>query len=113
MSIPLYPVVLQTKRSCSARLVTAATGLSLATAPDVAHYLPFLASLLNADPLASGIATVLAPAFAIIVFMIIALTVVYCKCLVQAFCISTHDATMQGLPMYMGILVSPLANSSF
>ncbi|KAF8347052.1 hypothetical protein F5887DRAFT_1178097 [Amanita rubescens] len=60
-----------------AAALTAATGLSLATAPDVAHYLPFLASLLKADPLASGIATVLAPAFAIIVFMIIALTVVY------------------------------------
>ncbi|KAK7029822.1 MPN domain-containing protein [Favolaschia claudopus] len=48
--------------------LTAAAGLSLTTAPDVAHYLPFLAPLLSSkttgDTIAAGLATVLAPAVA-------------------------------------------------
>ncbi|KAL0951690.1 hypothetical protein HGRIS_008366 [Hohenbuehelia grisea] len=56
--------------------LTAASGLALATAPDVAHYLPFLDGLLSTDPLAAGIATVLAPAVAATVFVGIALWIV-------------------------------------
>jgi hypothetical protein len=59
--------------------VTAASGLALATAPDVAHYFPFLQPLLDVDPLAAGIATVLAPAVAATLFIFIALLLVNCK----------------------------------
>ncbi|EEB89260.1 hypothetical protein MPER_12661, partial [Moniliophthora perniciosa FA553] len=56
--------------------LTAACGLALATAPDFAHYLPFLQSLWSANTLAAGIATVLAPAVAITLFTYIALRLV-------------------------------------
>lgn len=59
--------------------VTAAAGLAVAGAPDVAHYFPFLQGLLTKNPLATGIATVLAPAVAATVFIILALLVVNCK----------------------------------
>lgn len=59
--------------------MTAASGLALATAPDVAHYFPFLAPLLDADPLAAGISTVLAPAVAATLFISIALILVNCE----------------------------------
>ncbi|PFH52339.1 hypothetical protein AMATHDRAFT_79843 [Amanita thiersii Skay4041] len=49
--------------------LTAASGLSLATAPDVAHFLPFLRPLLNYNMVASGVATVVAPAVAITIFI--------------------------------------------
>ncbi|KAK7058587.1 hypothetical protein VNI00_002223 [Paramarasmius palmivorus] len=57
--------------------LTAACGLALATAPDFAHYLPFLQSLWSANTLAAGIATVLAPAVAITLFVYIALRLVH------------------------------------
>ncbi|TFK41946.1 hypothetical protein BDQ12DRAFT_645286 [Crucibulum laeve] len=56
--------------------LTAASGLALANAPDVAHYIPFLQPLLTASPLAAGIATVLAPAVAATLFIIIALAII-------------------------------------
>lgn len=56
--------------------LTAASGLALSTAPDVAHYLPFLGSLLQSDRLATGIASVFAPAIAAILFIIITLIIV-------------------------------------
>ncbi|KAF8628209.1 hypothetical protein AX15_003997 [Amanita polypyramis BW_CC] len=59
-----------------AAALTAASGLSLATAPDVAHFLPFLNPLLKSNTLASGIATVLAPVIAVIVFLTTTLLVV-------------------------------------
>ncbi|KAK2461512.1 hypothetical protein APHAL10511_005975 [Amanita phalloides] len=59
-----------------AAALTAASGLSLATAPNVAHFLPFLSPLSKSNTLASGIATVLASTFAIIAFLIIALIVI-------------------------------------
>ncbi|KAJ3830358.1 hypothetical protein F5880DRAFT_1067127 [Lentinula raphanica] len=49
--------------------LTAAVGLSLATAPDVAHFLPFLAPLLNDNELGSGIATLFIPALVISLFI--------------------------------------------
>ncbi|KAJ7145847.1 hypothetical protein C8R44DRAFT_655846 [Mycena epipterygia] len=60
--------------------LTAAAGLSLTTAPDVAHYIPFLAPLLSSsntsDTIASGLATVLAPAVAATLFISIAVAIV-------------------------------------
>ncbi|KAJ3721861.1 hypothetical protein C8R42DRAFT_709961 [Lentinula raphanica] len=53
--------------------LTAAVGLSLATAPDVAHFLPFLAPLLNDNELGSGIATLFIPALVISLFIITSL----------------------------------------
>ncbi|KAJ7160781.1 hypothetical protein C8R46DRAFT_1223124 [Mycena filopes] len=55
--------------------LTAAAGLSLTTAPDVAHYLPFLKPLLN-NSIASGLATVLAPAVAATLFICLAIAIV-------------------------------------
>lgn len=63
----------------SCQIVTAAAGLALATAPDFSHFLTFLHPLLNTNPLASGLATVLAPAVAATIFIIIALAAVNCK----------------------------------
>jgi calcium permeable stress-gated cation channel len=59
--------------------VTAVSGLALSTAPDVAHYLPFLASLLGSARLAAGIASVFAPTVAAILFMTLALFLVNCE----------------------------------
>lgn len=62
--------------------VTAAAGLALTTAPDVAHYLPFLAPLLSVknagDSIASGLATVLAPAVAAALFISLAVALINC-----------------------------------
>ncbi|KAJ7777612.1 hypothetical protein DFH07DRAFT_731180 [Mycena maculata] len=55
--------------------LTAAAGLSLTTAPDVAHYLPFLSPLVN-NTIASGLATVLAPAVAATLFICLAVSIV-------------------------------------
>lgn len=51
--------------------MTAAAGLAVAPAPDVAHYLPFFRPLLTANPIAAGVATVFAPALAAILFLIL------------------------------------------
>jgi calcium permeable stress-gated cation channel len=59
--------------------VTAATGLALATAPDVAHYLPFLAPLLDNNGLGTGLATILAPAIAASLFVYLAILTVHCE----------------------------------
>ncbi|KAJ7620563.1 hypothetical protein DFH06DRAFT_67290 [Mycena polygramma] len=57
--------------------LTAAAGLSLTTAPDVAHYLPFLSPLLSMkDTIASGLATVLAPAVAATLFISLAVAII-------------------------------------
>ncbi|KAJ3879447.1 hypothetical protein F5051DRAFT_402847 [Lentinula edodes] len=56
--------------------LTAAVGLSLATAPDVAHFLPFLAPLLSDNKLGSGIVTIFIPALAISLFTMVALAFV-------------------------------------
>ncbi|KAF8640641.1 hypothetical protein AX17_000298 [Amanita inopinata Kibby_2008] len=56
--------------------LTAASGLSLTTAPGVAHFLPFLRPLLDSDMLASGMATVLAPAIAVTLFLAVAFAMV-------------------------------------
>ncbi|KAJ6542659.1 hypothetical protein B0H19DRAFT_957413 [Mycena capillaripes] len=60
--------------------LTAAAGLSLTTAPDVAHYLPFLAPLLSSKTtsatIASGLATVLAPAVAATLFISLAVAII-------------------------------------
>lgn len=53
-------------------------GLVLSTAPDFAHYLPFLKTLTRHDNIATGIATSLAPALAATLFICIALGVVHC-----------------------------------
>ncbi|KAJ3750872.1 hypothetical protein DFH05DRAFT_1468929 [Lentinula detonsa] len=56
--------------------LTAAVGLSLGTAPDVAHFLPFLAPLLSDNKLGSGIATIFIPALAVSLFIILSLAFV-------------------------------------
>lgn len=58
--------------------VVAAVGLSLSTAPDFALHIPFLRPLLTTNSIASGIATVLAPALAATLFIALALAVVNC-----------------------------------
>ncbi|KAF9444596.1 hypothetical protein P691DRAFT_796399 [Macrolepiota fuliginosa MF-IS2] len=56
--------------------LTAVAGLAVSPAPDVAHYLPFLEPLLTAEPLASGIATVLVPAIAATLFITLAIYII-------------------------------------
>ncbi|KAJ7091404.1 hypothetical protein B0H15DRAFT_234366 [Mycena belliarum] len=57
--------------------LTAAAGLALTTAPDVAHYLPFLSPLLaSGDTIVAGLATVLAPAVAATLFICLAIAIV-------------------------------------
>ncbi|KDR85603.1 hypothetical protein GALMADRAFT_53945 [Galerina marginata CBS 339.88] len=59
-----------------AAALTAAVGLSLAPAPDVAHYIPFLKSLVTTETIAAGVATILAPAVAATLFIILGLWVI-------------------------------------
>lgn len=59
--------------------VTAVSGLSLASAPDFAHYFSFLQPLANSNSLAAGLATALAPAVAATLFIALALVVVDCE----------------------------------
>jgi hypothetical protein len=59
--------------------VTAAAGLSLAGAPDFAHYIPFLQAVSRKGDLASGIATVLTPAVAATLFIGAALAIIHCE----------------------------------
>ncbi|KAJ6468959.1 hypothetical protein DFH09DRAFT_1344990 [Mycena vulgaris] len=78
---PLDKVVLWSLLGVAAVLLaaglTAAAGLSLTTAPDVAHYIPFLSPLLSSkDTIASGLATVLAPAVAATLFISLAIAIV-------------------------------------
>ncbi|KAJ7234307.1 hypothetical protein B0H12DRAFT_1142976 [Mycena haematopus] len=81
---PLDAVVLWCLLGLAAVLLaaglTAAAGLALATAPDVAHYLPFLAPLLSSNTpgntVASGLATVLAPAVAVTLFVSLAVAII-------------------------------------
>ncbi|KAJ7446697.1 hypothetical protein FB451DRAFT_1291217 [Mycena latifolia] len=78
---PLDTVVLWSLLGVAAVLLaaglTAAAGLSLTTAPDVAHYLPFLSPLLSSkDTIASGLATVLAPAVAATLFISLCIAIV-------------------------------------
>jgi hypothetical protein len=54
-------------------------GLALTSAPDFAHYFPFLDTLSNKSPIAVGIVTVLVPALAATLFIAIALVIVNCK----------------------------------
>ncbi|KAF9270732.1 hypothetical protein L218DRAFT_952811 [Marasmius fiardii PR-910] len=56
--------------------LTAASGLALATAPDFSHYLPFLQKLWSENRIAAGVVTVFVPAFAISLFVYIALRIV-------------------------------------
>ncbi|KAF5374939.1 hypothetical protein D9758_000569 [Tetrapyrgos nigripes] len=56
--------------------LTAATGLYLATAPDVGHFLPFLQPLLRDNTLAAGIVTIFFPALAALLFVSLALFLV-------------------------------------
>jgi len=58
--------------------VSAAVGLSLAPAPDVAHYLPFLEPLVTTETIVAGIATVFAPGVAATVFIIMGLAAINC-----------------------------------
>ena len=61
-------------------LVTAAIGLALTPAPDVAHFLPFLQPLLlQANTIAAGIATVFVPAVAATIIISLGLAAIKCK----------------------------------
>lgn len=61
--------------------MTAVSGLSLANAPDFAHYLNFLQPLADNGGLAAGLATALAPAVAAALFVGLAIAIVDCKLL--------------------------------
>lgn len=81
--------------------VTATAGLALSTAPDVAHYLPFLQPILNANRLSAGIATVLTPAIAAIAFISFALWAMHCELVVSGMALpflhsSADAAKVQG-----------------
>ncbi|KAG6842425.1 hypothetical protein C0991_007555 [Blastosporella zonata] len=57
--------------------LTAASGLALSTAPDVAHFLSFLNPLNTADSTPAGLATVFAPAVAATLFVSLAIYLVH------------------------------------
>lgn len=60
--------------------MTAAIGLALALAPDVAHFLPFLQPLLSNDvTIAAGIATVFVPAVAATIIISLGLAAINCR----------------------------------
>lgn len=73
------PLSFRVKLTLKTDLVTAAVGLYLAPAPGFAHYIPFLQPLSNGEIVASGIATILAPAFAATIFVILGVRTVHCK----------------------------------
>ncbi|KAJ3499739.1 hypothetical protein NLJ89_g10066 [Agrocybe chaxingu] len=72
----MWAVILGVAIAMAAAL-TAAVGLALAPAPDVAHYIPFLQPLVTAEPIAAGLATILAPAVAATLFIIAGLAVIH------------------------------------
>ena len=59
--------------------MTAAIGLALAPAPDVARFLPFLQPLLQANTIAAGIVTVFVPAVAATIIISLGLAAINCK----------------------------------
>lgn len=59
--------------------VLAVSGLSVALAPDVTHYLRFLQPLMSTNELAAGVATYLAPALAATLFIVLAYFLLYRK----------------------------------
>ncbi|KAH7886005.1 hypothetical protein F5I97DRAFT_1876997 [Phlebopus sp. FC_14] len=56
--------------------LTAASGLALGMAPNISHYLPFFQTLSIHDGVASGLATCLVPAFAVCIFICIAVSII-------------------------------------
>jgi hypothetical protein len=59
--------------------VTAAIGLALSTAPDVAHTLTFLRRLTTLHGLVPGLATTLAPAVAAVLFITVTVALINCE----------------------------------
>jgi len=60
-------------------LVTAAIGLALSTAPNVAHTLPFLKLFTTSNTLPPGIATTLVPAVAVTLFVTLTIALINCQ----------------------------------
>ncbi|KAM6498584.1 hypothetical protein JOM56_006532 [Amanita muscaria] len=87
--------------------LTAASGLSLATAPNIAYFLSFLKPLLNSNLVLSGIATVLAPAAFIIIFLFLALAVVDWAIFVYGFItISAHQLFLMKISFFLSAMVT-------
>ncbi|KAF8807999.1 hypothetical protein BYT27DRAFT_7190091 [Phlegmacium glaucopus] len=74
-SMVMWSVIIAVIVAMAAAL-TAAVGLALVPAPDIAHYLPFLQSLLTANTIAAGVATVLVPAVAATIFISLGLATI-------------------------------------
>lgn len=91
--------------------MSAAVGLSLAPAPDVARYLPFLKPLVTTETIAAGLATVLAPAVAATIFIILGLVAVQCTFSQVPF--SLLLSISQGSPLSMVPSPSLQTNSLF
>ena len=91
--------------------VSAAVGLSLAPAPDVANYLPFLKPLVTTETIVAGLATVLAPAVAATIFIILGLAAVHCT--FSKVPSSLLLSILQGSPLSMVLSLSLQANSLF
>ncbi|KJA28630.1 hypothetical protein HYPSUDRAFT_34085 [Hypholoma sublateritium FD-334 SS-4] len=72
----LWAVVIATMVILAAAL-TAAVGLFLAPSPNFAHYIPFLKPLLTGETVAAGIATILAPAIAATIFVILGIITIH------------------------------------
>ena len=92
-------------------VVTAAAGLAVAPAPDVANYLPFFRPLLNANKLAAGVALILAPAVAVTVFVGLGIAALNCEmwCLIL-FVSITDGWSIQGSPIRMVPCLCPETN---
>jgi calcium permeable stress-gated cation channel len=61
-------------------IVTAVSGLAVATAPEFAHYIPFFLPLASGNFLGAGLAICLAAAIATTLFMGAALFIIQGKC---------------------------------
>jgi hypothetical protein len=72
-------------------------GLSLASAPDVAHYLPFLRPIMSAHPILGGLATIFVPAVGATIFVIIGLSVIHCMLYAFDLLISFSKTVLQGV----------------
>ena len=61
--------------------VIAVAGLAVATSPDFGHYLPLFQSMADNNNLPTGLVTVLAPAFAATLFILLTILALHRKCL--------------------------------
>jgi hypothetical protein len=59
--------------------VIAASGLAVASAPDVSQYIPFLRTIADHDNLGTGLLTTVVPGIAATLFIAVAIAIITCE----------------------------------